>query len=180
MIREFTGMKYLSPVLFTAEETAVLVKMNLHVLRNWIQQSVIKPVVKGGRGPGNPYKFSAQQLLGLVVVNALLRSKRGCSRAYAQEIIAVWSSMSDEALSEWLSVYSGELSDERTEESFAVWKTASIFVPLRDQDLPSDKQASAEIESGLQVAEREILRRLRERPRDDERSTSKTSKWVRS
>ncbi len=71
-------------------------------LRDWITQGRIVPAYPGGRGKGKQHRFSHEQLIGLTVAAACLRSEIGCGHDYAARAARMFGDMDDRALMAWL------------------------------------------------------------------------------
>src|SRR5262249_28032064 len=107
---------------FTLDETSGIALIKPQALRNWVVNGRVKPTIYGSKGGGHHHRFNAQTVLGIVVAVGLIRSPGGCTRAYADRMIRLFSEMSDEALLCFLGAR-----DTWTEEDYAKWRRGPAF-----------------------------------------------------
>jgi len=131
---------------WSLERTADICVIPIRTLREWVAVGLLRPVVAGGKGGvGKCHLLSTQQLYGLVVVDALIRSQRGCGRSYARSVLECFQAMTESVLEVWM----GERTDDYAEEAVAAWTSSQAAEPcLIDRGepaLPGDDEAVADM-----------------------------------
>jgi hypothetical protein len=103
---------------FRTREVSRLCSVNDGMLRRMIQDGTIRPTIRAGRGGGKSNQFSPQLTLGVAIACGLIFSKRGCSQAYAQDVVEAHASMSNDTLQACIA----EQEDGWDEERLAAWQ----------------------------------------------------------
>jgi hypothetical protein len=167
--RTLTGA---ASVRFRHNETAFICEMSAKMLHNWVGEGRVVPAEPGSRGRYSGHRYSPQQLLGLAIVAAFVRSKRGCSADYVKEVLDTFTDMPDSALEHWLSTRR----DAYTEEARAKWDKSPLFdpppktmtdfsippkeVPFVQVWTPSDEELLCDMICRVERVKEAILKRL--------------------
>jgi hypothetical protein len=86
--------------LFTGKDICTLARMPASTLNEWVDKDLIKPAVKGGRGPGNAGQYTFMQALGILVGVAQRQTQRGCVLPYVQSIVNAFAAIDEDELKE--------------------------------------------------------------------------------
>jgi hypothetical protein len=151
----------LGSLTFTLEETAEICLMRQKLVHKYIELGLLTPAVPGSKGRGCWHRFSPQQLIALAVAAGLVRSKRGCSLEYVNEVIETFSNMSESVLEHWLAVRR----DAYTEEAKAKFDKAAIFELADDVEVfgvvvEPDMETLRDVVGRVDRVEEAILKRL--------------------
>jgi hypothetical protein len=162
-------------ILWSTKEVAALAEVKVQAIRYAVAEGRIEPVVRG-RGQGKQHYFSTQQVIGLSAEEAITGSIRGCDPGFGNQVISVFTCLSDAGLAHWLQLRS----DDHSEEGFAMWshrlkklpkiEAPEVEVPEGspgfevDPDLLEDlgRKTEAEIDRRIDKVRNALKQRLQE------------------
>jgi hypothetical protein len=73
--------------IFSLAHTAQICKVKPQVLRDWVADGFIHPIVRGTRGKGCGHRLSVQQVVGICQAVAYWRSARGCRPNFIKVVV---------------------------------------------------------------------------------------------
>jgi hypothetical protein len=88
--------------MFSMSEIESLCDIPFQTLAGWVADGIVKPMKKGGKGPGNAAQFSKQQAIAFAQVSGLRDSKRGCEIEMVHYLMTEMAKLKWEVVEEWL------------------------------------------------------------------------------
>jgi DNA-binding transcriptional MerR regulator len=88
--------------MLTTEEVSGACGLDPQILREWINNGLIEPAMRGGKGRGRSHRFSDKQAVGIARATVFYLSKWGLSRDGIKSIVSDMEETPDGAMRAWI------------------------------------------------------------------------------